>query len=265
MFDGIMPPLASAVGAQAYASGVQTLPTSLTGALGIPTDGAAVGICQGEWKEARPRSVMLGFPLGGVQVGGAFPPHPRAAGSSASLDAGGCDVAGAALGGAVLRRLACQLEYGCGSSSQKVFFDWQPGTYNIPPCTFVRVSALPWGTDWNTVALLYGVGCFPVLATVSEGNLQDAHPPVVTVRWAAAAGTQYGMNAPACARAFEVANVDSSVTPVVRVLGDINARRDYATLTNYPGWTPLDVATADNIAVTSDVATTLQVIWTLAL
>lgn len=37
--------------------------------------------------------------------------------------------------------LYCRLEYGDGAGSRVVDFDWCAGSYNLPPCNFVRVTA----------------------------------------------------------------------------------------------------------------------------
>lgn len=259
-FDGPFPEPASAA-KQVSASGVQQVPQVL--ALDHPTNGAAIGILEGQWKEAERRVLTIGFPLGGVNNDGSFPPEAIAAYSTpASLDCGITDVANTPIGGIVAEQhLACVLEYGTGASSQKIYFDWVPGSYNLPPCEFVRVSALPWGTNWNSVPTQ---NFFPVNASVSPGELQGAHVPTASQTAKLTGGLPVEMNSPSGARAFEIACVDNG-TPVLTVQNGINATRDYAAKANFPGWTPLATSPNTQVTVLSDIDTTVTLTWYLAL
>lgn len=259
-FDGAFPEPAPAA-LQVSASGVETLPKVAT--VDHPTNGAAIGILRGDWAKAERRVLTIGFPVGGVNDGGSFPPEALAKFSQpGSVDCGITDVSNAPIGGIVAEfHLACVLEYGTGASSQKIYFDWVPGSYNIPPCEFVRVSALPWGLNWNSFGQL---NWFPVVASVSPGELQGAHVPTASQVAKLTAATPVELNSPAGARAFEVACVDNG-TPVITVQNGINATRDYAAKSNFPGWTPLTTSPNTQVTVVSDVDTTVALTWYIAL
>lgn len=254
---GVMPPSAQAARRPAVASGTQVVPT--VDGLAFPSDGAAVGICEVRG-EALPRVLTIGFPVGGVFVGSSFPPYPEAA-STGPGKAGIVNAAGTAFGGSTVRRLAAVLEYGSGSAAQKVYFDWCPGSYNLPPCDFARVSVLPWGTTW-TGALL---NRYPANASFSPGELQDAHVPTVTANGTLVAGVQQTFIAPSCARAVEILNVDNTTTPVLQLKGEVTATRNYAALSAFPGASPLPLYAGATFTAESDVSTVAALIFYLSL
>jgi hypothetical protein len=168
------------------------------------------------------------------------------------------DVTGAALGASADKRLACVIEYGSGSSSQKVYCDWFPGSYNIPPSEFVRVSALAWGTAW-------AAGAYPCVASVSPGELQNAHVPTVTGIGAMSAGVVRYFAPPACARAVEVEVWSFSQAPKLNLTGGVVATRDYSALVFAPGVSPMPTQPGDTIGLVSDIDASVRLRFYLSL
>lgn len=251
MFDGIMPPLARP-GRAPIASGVQMLP-SVAG-LALPTAGAAVGVLQGRFAGRDPVCLTLGCAQAGINPLGEWP-------GAGAFQAGLVNQAGAPFGGPTSLRIACALEYGAGSSSNKVFCDWQPGSYNLPPCEFVRVAALPWGTTWAGAVL----NTFAAVASVAEGELQGAHVPTLSALGSLSAGVEQRFVVPNNARAFDVYNSDWTTTPLITVKGAATGTRNYASgafvgAVPLPIWQPGDV-----VRVVSDVNTLATLRWFLAL
>lgn len=52
--------------------------------------------------------------------------------------------------------VGCFLEFGFGAVSQQVLFDWMPGSYQLPPCNYARVSAVAWGLVPSAIITLRG-------------------------------------------------------------------------------------------------------------
>lgn len=201
-------------------------------------------IVRGHWPDARPRTLQLGtMPAGVTPNSRAFPVStdqrlPGASYACAQL---------ARLGGAgslVDTRdgfpVACMLEYGVGSAGARVIFDWVPGSYNLPPCTFANVSVLPWGpvfaSNWNETLFS---------AAVSPGILQGAHVPTVSGAYSLAEGDYLVIPIPDHARYFDVFAVgapDGFAGKLV-VSGGADGVRDFGSGNLVPGWTPLDVTT----------------------
>lgn len=257
MFDGTMPPLASPAKTRVF-SGFQSI--APVAGLALPTDGAAVGVVQGRFSGNRGIVLSLGFPVGGIIPGVGFPPYPTQGANIAPTDCGLVDGSNTQLGVASVQKLACVLEYGCGSSQSKVYMDYQPGSYNLPPSEFVRVSALPWGTGWTAG------GTFPAVASLAEGELQDSYPPVASGWGAFDAGVSKSFPVPAQARAVEIVMVGNLVAATIQLTGAVTATRNYATGQFVPGWSPLDILSPGaQLAVVSDLACVLQLKWYLAL
>lgn len=254
MFDGMMPP--PAPGKAVLVSGVQVIPN--VPSLAKPSDGAQVGICNGTWPRSIPRVLTIGFPVGGIGPNAAFPP----AHGEAIFDCGILDATGAVFQDGPA--LACVLEYGSGAASQKVYFDWCEGSYNIPPCEFVRVSALPWGTAGGG----WPLGQFAAIASVAEGSLQTAHVPTATGRSTMAAGVQQFFNAPVNARAMDVTWVgsDSSETaPLITLSDGVAAKLDYSAGSFQPGYSPLPVLPGQLFSVKSSTDATIEIRYYISL
>lgn len=255
MFDGYMPEFANAAKSNVV-SGVETIPTVAT--LGLPTEGAKVGIVSVRSARAVPRVMSIGAPVSGIQDGFGFPPESFAGLTHAGLPCGLTEYGGGAFGGTQNIRMACVLEYGSGSCLNRVMFDWRPGAYNLPPCEFARVSALPWGTNWS-------LGRQTVLASIAEGELQQALDPIASASGPMVAATMKRFLSPANAVGVEVLNADNTLSPVIVVNGANKFTRNYVTGAFVPGWTPIDTFPGTLIEVTSDVAAQLSIQWTLQL
>ena len=136
--------------------------------------------------------------------------------------------------------------------------DWTPGTYNLPPADFVRISALPWGTSWPIQA-------FSAMASIAEGNLLGAMVPYasdyfeLTVAMGAVT-----LIPPATAVAFELANNDFlGAVPVLSVRGDAWAQLDYVTPAFYPGWNPIPLKGRSNLNIQTTVNAFVNVAFTI--
>lgn len=228
-------------------------------------------VCQGDWDAPLPRVLQIGIPTKRYQAGVAnyFPP-PSAADNPAALgigdqsfDCGLIDGAGNTwesrsfgVGG---KCMACVLEYGVGAASNVVFFDWLQGVYQLPPCTFARVSALPWGSGYTAPVTLR------LAATIAPGEAQGAHVPTATGHRWVTGGATATLFPPNGARAMDVAQFDAQ-TAVVTVTGAVNAKRNYPALSQYPGWSPVEVmAAVGAVSVSSDVDALLSLRWYLQL
>lgn len=255
-FGGIMPDNALAAGKEEFVSGLQIF-GPLANAPALPDYNQAIGVVEGTWKTSRARAFTLGITPNNYPGSGNFPP----AGPSVT-QAGIVNAAGAAFGGGSALRLACLLEYGVGSAVQKAVCDWQPGTYNLPPCQFVRISALPWGTAWNANASY-------AAAAISAGHLEGAPVPTVTGLGVLLAATAQSFTPPAYARAFEFWNGDNTTTPALtgrffNAGAGVSVTRNYATGAFTPGFTPIEFYSAA-LSLLSDVDTVAVLRWYLSL
>lgn len=254
LFDGYMPDPPPAGASEVYA-GTQQVPVVET--LAQPTDGAAIGVVVCESKKAIPRTLTIGFPTGGVFPSGPFPPFPSI-NTEGPPKCGIVDVFGVPF--TTDRSLVCILEYGVGSASQKVYFDWCPGSYNLPSCSWARVSALAWGTGWT-------LNRYPANATITPGNMQNAHVPTVTGAGSLAAGVAKTFASPGCARGVEVTwlGIVGDAAPNLRFAGEVNAIRDYAASNFAPSPTPLETYPADLFTLSSDIDALVELKFYLAL
>ncbi len=204
-----------------------------------------VEIVRGSWAEAEPRAVQLGtmpqglmlnslpFPPSTPKLGGA-PGAAYAAGAAVDDGSGGVDIS--ADGWPV----ACVVEYGHGAAGSRAVFDWVPGVYNLPPCSYVNVSVLPWGplfgSSWNPT--LFG-------AAVVPGNQHNAHVPTVSSTWTIALDESLTIPKPDHARGFEVElqtdGAALALAGALNITGCCRGSRNFATGAYQPGWTPLDV------------------------
>ena len=267
MFDGIMPPRARALNSPESSAGASLVmvPPS-AGILDVPAETSQFGIVDKRWQDIAPRIVTIGFPTGGIAPASSYPPFPKfsSAAPSSAFQCGLLDTSGVAFGAllpGVRARAALVLEYGIGSAGQKVYMDWRPGAYQVPPCEWARASILLWGTDWNSLVQAYAAA-----ASFATGRI-DAHPPTVTGEGIMFAGAGRSFAVPANARAFEVENISSTATPVITIAGTfVSAVRNYATGAFVPGWSPLDSPIPGaTVSITSDVDTSLRVTFYLAL
>lgn len=271
MFDGPMAPFARGVNTPESDAGASiVMVPSLLNVPAVPADRGTYGIVDKRWADVKPRNLTIAFPAGGVSPGGAFPPAPRFGSAFLSvfscgmLDNAGVSFDRSGVAGATALA-ACVLEYGIGSANQKVWLDWRPGSYNVPACEWARASILLWGTDWNSV----GVQSYAAAAALASGSIEGQHPPTVTAVGFLAAGVARTFRVPANARAFEVENVDDSVTPVLTVgsTGDTeSAVRNYASGAFLPAWSPLDCPRPGELfTLVSDVDTTARLTFYLSL
>lgn len=245
----------------------------LAGNFGVPqgpvlatAGGPGIGVIQQTFRTCQPRVLSLGVSAGGAVPAQAFPVDVLNAGFSASLSAGLVDFAGAPLNFAPAQfahpYLACVLQYGSGSARQQCWIDWYQGSYNLPACEFVQVSALPWGLPWNA---LTGAP-FQAVASCSPGQMQGAHVPTVTGVGDFVAATPRVFIPPANARAVEVSCVDPTVNTTVTISGAAAGTRNLSTGTMSPGWTPLEMDLGQNrITITSSADAQLRVQFFLQL
>lgn len=258
--EGEWPGSGPAQAVRDVASGNQLVPNQTPGA--TPT-GPGVCILNKVFSKVEQRVLTLGIQAGNAQLATAFPTAVFNGPVFASTSCGIVDSTGAPVGlGAGHPYLACVLEYGAGSASQKCWTDWYQGSYNLPPCEFVRVSALPWGTWWA----LFPLNSFNAVASVSPGELQGGHVPTVTAVGSFAAGVARTFPTPANARALEVVCTDPTVATTVTISGAAAGTRNLLTGVMSPGWTPLelDLGVA-SVTVTSSAATNLRMQFYLQL
>jgi hypothetical protein len=141
------------------------------------------------------------------------------------------------------------LEYGQGAAGSRVMFDWTPGAYNLPPCSYANVSVLPWGpvfaSNWGEVLFS---------AAVSPGNIHGAPVPLISASYALAENDYVVLPVPDHARGFEVVSTlsDGAYQPSGKLIvsGAAVGVRDFANNLYAPGWTPLDVVQVGGSQVT---------------
>lgn len=149
--------------------------------IGAAQPGIAVPIMEYLRDDVKPRTLALGAngrPGLTASQNRMFPP-PDATLSSGSLGTWQCGYVDDAnvMGKTTEVNLACVLQYGFTGTQFTAIFDWQQGTYNVPACSWMRVSALPWGA-WPAAAA--GIAALVEAAlsvTVAPGNLIGARVP----------------------------------------------------------------------------------------
>jgi hypothetical protein len=208
-------------------------------------------ILQAQFEQSAPRVLSLGAlmdPYQAVGEGTYFPPTDRLDGFSRALPAGlNPNVSVGGVGSATYA--ACVVQYGAGSSIHRVWMDWQPGNFNLPPCEAVQVDVVPWGAGWASEPD-YQFAC-----SVSPGHLAGAHVPTVTgVNVSEIAGAAVVL-VPAHARAVDVFCASSEPVGTLRLFGPRQAHiiRDYENNIFLPPWAPVSCTGGD----------TLQVLWTV--
>lgn len=207
----------------------------------------AIEVVRGSWVDAEPRTLQLGtMPAGVTPNSRAFPISTDQRAPGASYEAWqlarlGDDASEVFMGNGF--PVACLLEYGCGAAGSRVMFDWVPGSYNLPPCTYANVSVLPWGpvfeSNWNETSFS---------AAVSAGSLQGAHVPTVSASYALAEDDYVTIPVPDHARYFDVVSTLSTdehkPAGSLAVSGASVGLRDFGAGVYSPGWSPLDVTVA---------------------
>lgn len=251
---GDWPETSKASTIQDIESGNQLIPQSVPG---TTPNGPGIGLLSRTFSRCEERILTLGITGGNAQTGQQFPAVIFNGPVFASTSCGLINAAGNPVGlGAGHPYLACVLEYGSGSASQKCWFDWYQGSYNVPACEYVRVAALPWGAWWA----LFATRIFNAVASVAPGKALGAHVPTVTAVGAFAAGVAQVISTPANARAVEVTSVDPAVNVTVTISGAAAGTRNLSTGVVVPGWTPLELDLGVNaVTITASVAATLRV------
>ena len=258
--EGEWPGAGPAAAVRDVASGNELIPQQAVPPLPV---GPGVCIVNRVFSKVEQRVLTLGIQAGNAMGAASFPVAVFNGPVFASTCCGLVDSTGTALGlGAGHPYLACVLEYGMGSASQKCWIDWYQGSYNLPPCEFVRVSALPWGEWWP----LFPMSCFNAVVSVGPGELQGAHVPTVSAVGAFAAGVPRVFDAPANARAVEVSAVDPAVNTTITLAGPAAARRNLSTGVMVPGWTPIELELGVSaLTVTSSAAANIRLQFYLEL
>jgi hypothetical protein len=221
--------------------------------------GNGVCIFEKTWHECEPRILTIGNPPGGAMAGQLFPPITTYGETPGGLPGGIVDMGGVAMD-ALPYYLAAVLEYGSGSVSQKAWFDWAQGSYNVPACEWMRMSALPWG-DWGATPL----NTFSAKASAVPGQLQGAMVPTLNAVGNFTSGVARAFYPPMNARAVEVNCIDATTNVTIQVSGGASGSRNYSTGVISPGWTPLLVITGDPVLILTDANAALRLTWFLQL
>lgn len=260
MDEGVWPGPAPAAVVRDVASGNELIPQQVPGAT---ANGPGVCILNRVFSKVENRVLTLGIQAGNAALGREFPTPVFNGPVFASTSCGIVDSVGVPLGlGAGHPYLACVLEYGVGSASQKCWLDWYQGSYSLPPCEFVRVSALPWGAWWA----LFPTRIFNAVASVGPGELHGAHVPTVTAVGAFTAGVARTFSTPANARAVEVTCIDPTVNTTITLNGAASGTRNLSTGSLSPGWTPLELDLGVSaVVVTSSANATIRLQFYLQL
>lgn len=223
----------------------------------------------GQWETAVPRTLQLSTQQARQwQPGRPFPPSDVFNLSNFRSWRAGLINADGTLTAEPFQGVVCQLEYGSYSSAQVVYFDWQCGTYNLPPLTYVRVTALVYG-NFTTAQKATSLE-----ASCSMGQLECAAPPVVSGPRLLTAVTEEFWDAPVGARAFDVLGLQAGITPVVTAscnVGGVVANygpfisRNYATGVFVPPWGPVQVSPGVRMRLYSDIDAWVDLRWFLQL
>ncbi len=241
MFDGYMPPRATAAGPAGSVSGRSSIPANaVVGA--TPLASQTYGIVEGTWPDAEPRCVVVGGYAGQLQVTN-FPP---AAVLGSSHRSGLITVGGALWVSGFTQPMALRLEYGHGSATKSVWLDYEPGAYNLPACSWVRVSVVPWH-----VAGWVGNGIIELAASIGSGNMQDCIVPTATGIVTGAG--PWVASPPAQARAFIVTSDGQSGADIITASGAGYCLRNYATGAFVPGYDPVELGGPGDLTITHTV------------
>lgn len=234
-----------------------------------PNPGLAIQCAQLSEGESLSRVLTLGG-VGRGDPSETWPPGESQGGTDSgggvlgAWQAGFVDAAGA-IGEVGQRYASAILEYGIGAVQARAVFDWRPGSYQLPPCTYVRIGVLPWGA-WGSIS---GTGIADLKscgfsATISTGTCQ-ARVPICSGKVDLAAARS--LRVPAKAAAFEVLPVFGA--GIVTVTSDQQPMvvRDSSLLSAYPPWSPVQLSTVgvDTLLLTPSAAMTVALQFFLSL
>ncbi len=215
--------------------------------MGTTSPGSVYALLQMVTDEMHPRVLWLDTFAPPDAVIPSFPPGVSGRSELTAHVCGVKDHLGA--NGLVNRKAAAVLEYGAGASLNTVYFDWRPGAYNLPPCNFVRLAVLPWGTAWAAALPRHSWR-----GTVVRGQFEGAMLPTVTDTVALSIGTDRLFPLPARTSAFEVQPLADAMTAYAyQDEDDYNPgvpymQRNPLGLT-YPSVSPVQVHTSNVLAV----------------
>lgn len=225
-------------GAQITLNQVQTI--------GSTSPGVPFVLFRGAFAEAEPRVLRLGGLEQPVLIANVFPPTDRAA-YGLSYVAGMKSEGGER--GIIEVKAACILRYGAIGVVDVVAFDWRVGAYNLPPCDYVEVAAMCWGTGWSTVTPSEAASIL-FSAAVLPGQMQGALVPTVTDAILLTPATPRIYDAPRKASAmdafpmYEQGTVYVQDVPTGVVGAGAYLTRDAASGYYFPPWTPVQITPA---------------------
>lgn len=228
---------------------------------GTNRPGQEAGIFRGAFTECVPRSIMLGGPAPAAGVGVlVWPPSEYNNTFAATWQAGLLDEAGTApIAGQMFA--ACKLTYGVGPVSRTVYFDWRPGAYNLPSCSYVEVSVVLWGPAWVPSTL----AAARFTAVAMPGNMDGALQPTVTATMLIPATPGFRVfEAPVSACAFDVEIVEVGG---VTAIGSADAGgastllfRDESTGIWLPPWGPVQITPGTRQRIFGNTIDTMTVV-----
>lgn len=216
----------------------------------------------GSWAEPVPYVLNIGEQALAYdgQLGSPYPP-PNGFGSGkqsfrcsiastngvASLDFEGC---------------AAVLEYGCRGANRRVYMDWKPGSYNVPPCDYLSLSVAPFGTRFQAPGYTF-------MASAAPGVLDGAHVPQVSGLFG---GNSFPVTIAAPAHAQAVDFLGSQPTSVVTAspgafpnVGPLIVRNN-VTGVYLPPWGPVECQEDAVFTITDAITTDVVLItWYLRL
>lgn len=131
--------------------------------------------------------------------------------------------------------IALEVEYGSGNVRQRVLMDIKTGTYQIPPCAYVRASVVQ-----RTVSGAAGTtGAIRIPVALVQGSVPDAEDWTYTI----SAMVNGNYNFPAFARTVEIINPGRMVYTgpfagnTVRIIQESTAPSPLVS----PPWSPVDL------------------------
>lgn len=256
---------------QAYSdrvAGAQVTMANFTIGTTLPT--MPFVIFRGSFAEAEPRVLRLGnIEQPRTQFASFWPPSDRDA-FGLSYVSGLISEAGEL--GNILVKAACYLRYGALSVSDSVVFDWRVGTYNLPPCDYVEVGVMCWGTGWATVDR----SSIQFSAVTVPGQMEGALVPTCSDQITIPTANTRNYSAPrkACAMdlvleatgfvgAYDVAAAAGSPQTTG---ASATIYRDEANFAAYPPWSPVLITpTSRQVLVVGATDTTFMLRYFLQL
>jgi hypothetical protein len=219
---------------------------------GVNTPGQEVPVMELASDEPITRTLFLGAAGGASAVANNPwpPPESRDASRGGSYAAGMLDFSGATswINSAGNQCAAAVVQYGIGGVQETFWCDWKPGAINLPACTYVRCSVVPWGGLWGALTL----GNADFVAWCVPGNLEGARPPTVSAN--VTHGATYGVSntrvfcVPSKAAAFDVGHQAGTIGQLVVTVTTLNQGgamymvRDPSTGLYVPPWGPVQLA-----------------------